>query len=402
MSQDNTPNQCKSDPAPPVDIDAELAAQARKVTAVGTGWRYQKSAFPYEMAGVMDEGCIESRTRVKKHFIAKGPPPALPAGTHPALGFRAMANELFKVTFDEQTRAPTFVEEITFQGEDFTKDGDKRDLKLLLNRPKTTKHSKENPSPALMYLHGGGAIAFNAKCSDAACQRWADENDLVVFNLDYRLAPETPAPGGILDCYAGLKFIIANAEKYGIDPTRVTFTGDSGGGYLSMGLGMELSKRGESGIVPFIIGSACMVGGIFWEMTEEDKKKGDDIEKTACSLSIATASLAGVAVGTPYEQIKDRVDVFVTNMPDEILKNFPPTVLFTSEFDICRWGTEVMAQLLEKHGKLLDYIVHPGATHCWYFADHKNRSPSTQKCWDDYGKVFKRYLKGEITTAQAE
>jgi acetyl esterase/lipase len=97
MSQDNTPNLTKPNPAAPVDLDAELAAEARKVTAVGTGWRYQKSAFPYEMAGVMDEGCIESRTKVKKHLIAKGPRPALPAGTHAALGFRAMSQEVFIV-----------------------------------------------------------------------------------------------------------------------------------------------------------------------------------------------------------------------------------------------------------------------------------------------------------------
>jgi acetyl esterase/lipase len=184
-----------------------------------------------------------------------------------------------------------------------------------------------------MYIHGGGAIAFDAKSCDHPCQRWADENDLVVFNLDYRLAPETPAPGGIMDCYAGLKYIIANAEKYGVDPTRVTFTGDSGGGYLSMGLGMELSKRGESGLVPFIIGSACMVGGNYWELTEEDMKTGDNIEQTKDTMTICTTCLAGVPVDTPYEQIKDRVDIFVTNMPDDLLKNFPPTVLFSSEFD---------------------------------------------------------------------
>ncbi len=61
-----------------------------------------------------------------------------------------------------------------------------------------------------------------------------------------------------------------------------------------------------------------------------------------------------------------------------------------------------MAQLLEKHGKLLDYIVHPGATHCWYFSDPENRSPSTQKCWDDYGKVFDKYLKGLTLAAQTD
>jgi acetyl esterase/lipase len=223
----------------------------------------------------------------------------------------------------------------------------------------------------------------------------------VVFNLDYRLAPETPAPGGIMDCYAGLKYIIANAEKYGVDPKRVTFTGDSGGGYLSMALGMELSKRGESGLVPFIIGSSTMVGSALFTMTEEDYAKGyDDPHGVVWFMHTICQALAGVDGQTPYEAIKDRTDVFVTNMADELWKNFPPTVLFTCEYDSWRWGTEEMARLLEKHGKLLDYIVHPGTEHCWYMMDPENKISTTIDCWADYGKIFDKYLKGETMTAQ--
>jgi acetyl esterase/lipase len=306
---------------------------------------------------------------------------------------RAVMTEITRFMYPREWPPNEFVEEITFQGDDYTKDGDKRDLTLLLNRPTYTKFSKENPSPALMYIHGGGSISLNARYYDEVCQRWADESGIVVFNLEYRLAPETPAPGGIMDCYAALKYIIANAEKYGVDPKRVTFSGESGGGYLSMALGMELSKRGESGLVPFIMGSATMIGGDIFEMTEEDFGKGyEDPHGMQFFLGGIVNAVAGVASGTPYEQIKDRVDVFVTNMPDEILKNFPPTVLWTSEYDSCRWGTESMAKLLEKHGKLLDYIVHPGTDHCWYIADVFGKSPSTQKFWDDNVTVLKKYL----------
>jgi acetyl esterase len=287
-----------------------------------------------------------------------------------------------------------FTEEITFQGDDYTKDGDKRDLKLLLYRPKTTKHSAENPSPALMYIHGGAAIALPATCADYPCQRWADENDLVVFSVEYRLAPETPAPGGILDCYAGLRYILANAEKYGVDPKRVTFSGDSGGGYLSVALGMELSRRGEASLVPFMIGSACMIGSALFNMTEEDYAKGyDDPHGVVWFMTASIQALAGVDGQTPYAAFKDRADVFVTNMGDDLLKNFPPTVLFTSEFDSCRWGTEDMARLLEKHGKLLDYIVHPGTEHCWYLTDTVDEISTSLDCWADYRKIFSKYLR---------
>jgi acetyl esterase/lipase len=128
-------------------------------------------------------------------------------------------------------------------------------------------------------------------------------------------------------------------------------------------------------------------------MTEEDMTKGyDDPQAMQFLVGGMVTALAGVPFGTPYEQIKHRADVFITNMPDEILKNFPPTVLWTSEYDSCRWGVEVMAQRLEKHGKLLDYIVHPGTEHAWYFADVFQKSPSTQKFWDDNVTVMKKYL----------
>jgi acetyl esterase/lipase len=199
--------------------------------------------------------------KVKQHLaqMMEANPPG--ADTDMWMMLRAVMVEAVRFAYPREPVAPAFAEEITFQGDDYTKDGDKRDLKLFLNRPKTTKFGKENQSPALLYMHGGGAMALDARFADECCQRWADESDILVFNLEYRLAPETPAPGGIMDCYAALKFIIANAEKYGVDPKRVTISGESGGAYLSMGLGMELSKRGESSLVPFIMGSCPMIGG---------------------------------------------------------------------------------------------------------------------------------------------
>lgn len=40
---------------------------------------------------------------------------------------------------------------------------------------------------------------------------WAKELRLVVVSVDYRPAPETPHPGPIDDCYAGLRWTAAQA-----------------------------------------------------------------------------------------------------------------------------------------------------------------------------------------------
>lgn len=40
---------------------------------------------------------------------------------------------------------------------------------------------------------------------------------MTIFNVEYRLAPESKAPGGICDAYAAVKYIINNAQGLGIN-----------------------------------------------------------------------------------------------------------------------------------------------------------------------------------------
>ena len=127
-------------------------------------------------------------------------------------------------------------------------DGEERDVKVLVHRKKESSYSKGNPSPAMVYFHGGGAVAMSASTPFyiAMMTRYAEDNDIVVFSVDYRLAPEAPAPGGIMDCYAALKYVLDSCDEFNIDKTKVCIGGESGGGYLAMGVGLHLARNGES------------------------------------------------------------------------------------------------------------------------------------------------------------
>ena len=65
-------------------------------------------------------------------------------------------------------------------------------------------------------------------------------------------------------------------------------------------------------------------------------------------------------------------------MDDASASAMPKAVVFTSEFDMLRVAAEELAQKLERHGRLLDYVCHPSTTHCWWMMmDHK-RSPASR------------------------
>lgn len=66
-----------------------------------------------------------------------------------------------------------------------------------------------------------------------SCLTLCRDLGIVLVSVDYRLAPETPYPGALEDCYAALEWMIENAGKLGIDDERVGVFGQSAGGGLS-------------------------------------------------------------------------------------------------------------------------------------------------------------------------
>ena len=87
--------------------------------------------------------------------------------------------------------------------------------------------------PGLVYLHGGGWIGGSPYDVEAACRLIAERANCVVFNIDYSLAPEHKYPGGLGDCWASIRYIYENAEKWGVDPKKLGVGGDSAGGNLA-------------------------------------------------------------------------------------------------------------------------------------------------------------------------
>ena len=68
---------------------------------------------------------------------------------------------------------------------------------------------------------------------------------MVGVSVEYRLAPETPYPGPLEDCYAALRWTYDNADELGIDKDRIGIYGLSAGGGLAAALALLARDRGE-------------------------------------------------------------------------------------------------------------------------------------------------------------
>ncbi|OBG28223.1 lipase [Mycobacterium alsense] len=89
------------------------------------------------------------------------------------------------------------------------------------------------PAPLLVFYHGGGWSIGDLDTYDAVCRLTCRDAGIHVLSIDYRLAPEHPAPAGIEDAYAAFTWACEHAAELGAAPGRVAVGGDSAGGNLA-------------------------------------------------------------------------------------------------------------------------------------------------------------------------
>ncbi len=99
--------------------------------------------------------------------------------------------------------------------------------------------------PAYLHMHGGGYVIGMPEGSDGGSRDIAAQLGCSVLSVDYRLAPETPHPGPLEDCYAALAWLHGKADSLGIDPSRIAVGGESAGGGLAAALALLARDRGE-------------------------------------------------------------------------------------------------------------------------------------------------------------
>ena len=111
--------------------------------------------------------------------------------------------------------------------------------------------SSEVPPPLMVLVHGGGFVLND--CESRQAQLFYDyfrNHGYACATVNYRLAQEAKFPAAIRDVKAAVRFLRANADRYGYDASRVAIWGESAGGYLAVMAGMTTDEQFND--LPFI------------------------------------------------------------------------------------------------------------------------------------------------------
>lgn len=130
-----------------------------------------------------------------------------------------------------------------------TIDGPGGDLALRVFVP----HHGVGPLPVVVFAHGGGFVFCDLDSHDEFCRSMAQGVGAVVVAMDYRLAPEAPAPAAHDDVYAALEWASKNAGEYDGDASRIVLAGDSAGGNLASTVAIAARDRGGPAVAAQVL-----------------------------------------------------------------------------------------------------------------------------------------------------
>jgi acetyl esterase/lipase len=118
--------------------------------------------------------------------------------------------------------------------------------------------------PVLLFVHGGGFDGGDKALPGTPFYGnvgiWTARNGMLGVVMTYRLAPGHPWPAGAEDVGAAVRWVHANAERYGADPTRIFAMGHSAGAAHLADYIAQRSLHGADG--PGIAG-AILVSGVY-------------------------------------------------------------------------------------------------------------------------------------------
>ena len=229
------------------------------------------------------------------------------------------------------------------------------DVRVLVYAP-----SSARPAPAVVHIHGGGYVMGRPEMHDARNRQLAHDAGCVVMSVDYRLAPETPFPGGIEDCYTALLWMHRRAGEIGVDSRRIAISGESAGGGLAASLALLARDRGEVCV--------CFQQLIFPMIDDRTGSVGAPHPYAGEFLWTAASNRYGWRSLLDGPPGGDGVSPYAAAARAQDLAGLPPTFIAVGALDLFVEENIEYARRLIRAGVPTELHVYPGAFHGYLLA----------------------------------
>jgi acetyl esterase len=226
------------------------------------------------------------------------------------------------------------------------------DIAVAIYTPPATTTAKR---PGIVYFHGGGWVINYIAKYHAQLAAMAKKTNSVIVSVNYQKAPEHKFPIPFNDCYEGLEWTVANADRLGIDLDRLGVGGDSAGGNLASAVAIAARDRGQIKLAfqwliypcngPEFVDSPDVPNGDGYGLTQRGMK-------WLWEMYLNTDS--------------DRANPYAVPHAAQSLAGLPPTIMITAEYDVLRADGIAYYEKLKAAGNNVVYKDCPGMIHGFF------------------------------------
>lgn len=231
----------------------------------------------------------------------------------------------------------------------------------LLTKIFDIEGEESDRKPVLIWIPGGGFIAYLKGCHDSSCSIIAANSGYRVMLVHPRLAPEFKAPIPLEDVCAAVIAIYTQAADFHIDPDHIVLGGDSSGANLSLGCAIRFRDSLAAGKEAPVLSELILLSGTY-DLT----------------LSVRTPEI------TVYEKEDFMGDesfeyMFSHYLPKDMLRSHPEVspwfhdlhglpemFLIVAEYDGVRSQSDALHQRLLQKNIMHRYCMVAGQTHSFF------------------------------------
>jgi acetyl esterase len=211
-----------------------------------------------------------------------------------------------------------------------------------------------NPAcPRVLFMHGGGWITGGVDTLDHLCANVSLQAQCLIVSVDYRLAPETPFPGALEDCYDALEWL-ANDPSLGPAPAcGIAVMGESAGGNLAAALCVLNARAGKVAVCHQILIYPC-VDATLASPSIDNGQPGLDRKNIERLLDLYRGKAA-------------LTDPLLSPMHADNHAALPPALIITADIDPARDDGARYANKLNAAGVPAKYVNYLGMPHGFFF-----------------------------------
>lgn len=224
------------------------------------------------------------------------------------------------------------------------------ETEMRIIRPKGNK----SKLPAIIYIHGAGWILGDKDIYDRLVRDISIGVQAAIVFVDYDRSPEAQYPIAVEQAYAVTKYIAENGEALNIDSSKLAIAGDSVGGNMAAVVTILAQERN---------GPKINYQVLFYPVTDANFETKSYNEFASGYWLSKEAMKWFWDAYLPDKDERKKYTASPLQASIEQLKNLPPALVITNEYDVLRDEGEAYAHKLIEAGVITTAVRLLGTIH---------------------------------------